>query len=436
MLMPLLSEVDPRETSEGSLDPLGLYPIADDLGLKLVPGVRERQKHPRFLTSIAVSLAVCQDFAEDAVAKDGASEPWLVFEWLLTEGLVRQAADGTELIGLPGSQKVMQAVFRDGRPLSAKNYLKTPAVFGFHGVYRLLAKTLGIERNGRLWEQGDQLLRVWSEEQGLPGFVGTGGGEGANCLRFFRRAVMEGLEKGYSEQSPNWLGWKYFGKHLSVYGAGPRESRLIRQLLVSAADGHRREVLEYLVSDAGRKKWSAAEDSERKFHAALKKQASADLRTLLDAIEDYETFARRLQDAFDDCLWEMTSTRGRTTAAAMAALKNVQRAAVEIPVLFPRLRERLEVINASARFGEQFGDFAEPLSTTDFTERLLRHHRLNQKRKPPNGKAPWFERFDDGTCMIRPGYLRDAGGSGGNEYTHAYRTRSLWTFAQDLGLVK
>lgn len=436
MLMPLLSEVDPRETSEGSLDPLGLYPIADDLGLKLVPGVRERQKHPRFLTSIAVSLAVCQDFVEDTVAKDGTSEPWLVFEWLLTEGLVRQAADSSDLIGLPGSQKVTQAVFRDGLRLSAKNYLKTPSVFGFHGVYRLLAKTLGIERNGRLWEQGDQLLRVWSEEQGLPGFLGSGGGEGASCLRFFRRAVTEGLEQGYSEQSPSWLGWKYFGKHLSVYGAGPREKKLIRQLLVSADDSHRREVLEYLVSDTGRKKWASAEDSERKFHAALRKQASADLRTLLDAIDDYEAFARRMQDAFDDCLWEMTSSRGRTAAAAMAQLKNVQRAATEVPVLFPQLRDRLEVIKASARFVDQFGDFSEPLSTTDFVERLLRHHRQNQKRKPPNGKAPWFERFDDGTYIIRPGYLRDAGGLGGGDYVHAYRTRSLWMFAEDLGLVK
>ncbi len=38
-----LSEYDPPLTSEGSIDPLGLYPIADALGVRLVPGVRERQ---------------------------------------------------------------------------------------------------------------------------------------------------------------------------------------------------------------------------------------------------------------------------------------------------------------------------------------------------------------------------------------------------------
>ena len=64
---PLLTEYDPTETSEGSIDPLGLYPISDSLATKLIPGVRERQKHPRFLTVIAISLAVCGDFDDEIV---------------------------------------------------------------------------------------------------------------------------------------------------------------------------------------------------------------------------------------------------------------------------------------------------------------------------------------------------------------------------------
>jgi len=51
MLLPLLSEADPAATSEGSLDPLGLYAIADSLAGRLVPGLRERMTHPRFLTA-------------------------------------------------------------------------------------------------------------------------------------------------------------------------------------------------------------------------------------------------------------------------------------------------------------------------------------------------------------------------------------------------
>lgn len=436
MHMPLLSESDPKETSEGSLDPLGLYPLADDLGLKLVPGVRERQSHPRFLTTIAVSAAICQDFDEDVVAKDGTSEPWLIFEWLLAEGLVRRAEDSSELVGLPGSQKVRHAVFRDQVPLSAKRYLKTPSVFGFHGVYRLLARTLGIERNGRLWEQGHELLRVWSEEQGLPGFIGTAGGEGAQWRRTLRDAVEEGLTKGCIDQSPYWKGWDFFCDHLSVYGVGRREAALIHRLLLTSGDGHRREVLEFLASPSGQKRWLATDDSERKFHGALIKVASPDLKALLSAIGAYETFARRMQDAFDDCLLEMSRRRQRTKPADMTSSTAVQAAAEQVPKSFSSVRDHLAVINASVRFVEQFADFQEPSPAVGFVERLLRHHQRNQKRKPPSGKAPWFERFDDGSYVIRPGYLRDVGGRGDDEYVHAYRTRSLWTFAADIGLIE
>ena len=45
-LMPMLSDSDPAESAEGSIDPLGIYPIADTLASRMVPGVRERQRHP------------------------------------------------------------------------------------------------------------------------------------------------------------------------------------------------------------------------------------------------------------------------------------------------------------------------------------------------------------------------------------------------------
>ena len=54
MLTPLLSLRDDEILGEGSLDPLGLYATADRLAVQLVPGVRERQQHPRFLTALAV----------------------------------------------------------------------------------------------------------------------------------------------------------------------------------------------------------------------------------------------------------------------------------------------------------------------------------------------------------------------------------------------
>ena len=39
---PFLTKYDPPGSSEGTLDPLGLYLLADQLATKLVPAVRER----------------------------------------------------------------------------------------------------------------------------------------------------------------------------------------------------------------------------------------------------------------------------------------------------------------------------------------------------------------------------------------------------------
>ena len=58
-LTPLLTDDDPVESSEGGIDPLGTESLADTLAVKLAPGVRERQQHPRFLTATAVSLSLC-----------------------------------------------------------------------------------------------------------------------------------------------------------------------------------------------------------------------------------------------------------------------------------------------------------------------------------------------------------------------------------------
>lgn len=73
-MLPLLSEYDPPLRAEGSLDPLGLYSIADALGVRLAPGVRERQSFPRFLTITAISLYLCEIFDEEQLAADGVSE--------------------------------------------------------------------------------------------------------------------------------------------------------------------------------------------------------------------------------------------------------------------------------------------------------------------------------------------------------------------------
>jgi hypothetical protein len=56
-----------------------LATLADRLAESILPGMTARMWRPRFLTAMAVASAVVEPFVE-AVAKDGTSPPWLVFE--------------------------------------------------------------------------------------------------------------------------------------------------------------------------------------------------------------------------------------------------------------------------------------------------------------------------------------------------------------------
>lgn len=432
VLAPLLTEKDEAESAEGGIDPLGLYTIADTLGVRLVPGVRERQAHPRFITAIAASLAVCGDLGDEAIGSDGVSEPWQVFEWYVVEGLAR-TSEPADTVGLPGGHKAASAI-ADRVPLSAKRYLKTPSVFGFHGIYRLLARTLGIDQAGRLGDVGFELLSIWSKEQGLEGFVGTAAGPGQAVRRQLQEAVEAGLEKGGTARSGGWSGWEFFHRHLGLYNVGQREATFIAVKLREDEKGFRGRVLEFLVSNSGRKLWEG-EQSEREFHSGLRKSGKDELSQLLWAIDVYERFARLCQDAFDDCLCEMTRKRGKTSPVELGRLRAVKLARERVPEIFGDVMERLEPFGQSGRLQNMFGDLTERCTTEEWAARLIEHHRKIQRLKPPDGKNSWIERFDDGSFIVRPLYRRDEPGRRDAGYQHAYRTYSLWSFARDLRLV-
>lgn len=432
VFLPRLTEKDAGESSEGGIDPLGLYPIADSLGVRLVPGVRERQSHPRFLTSMAVSFAVCGDLDEDAGFVESIPA-WQVFEWYCVEGLVRKS-ESKGIVGLPGRDKAARAI-EEGVPLSPKRYLKSPAIFGFHGVYRPLARDLGIERNDRLGEAGYELLSVWAKEQGLEGFNGATEGPGVSLRRNLQSAVKEGLAQNATARTSAWAGWEFFSRHLGIYAVGNREAAILAAMLRHDEKGYRGQVLDFLVSAAGRRVWEG-KWGERAFHGALHKACDTALGSLLAAISAYETFSILCQDAFDDCLLELTRRSGKTAPSSLAGLAGVKQASMRIPDLFPEVVEKLEPFGESIRFSETFQSLAEKTSATEWVERLAEYHRANQKRKLPDGKNPWFERFDDGSLIIRPLYRRHEGGKHDDSYLHAYRTGALWSFAADLKLIK
>src|SRR5947208_7095960 len=110
--LPSLTSYAPPGSSEGSLDPLGLYQIADQLAVQLVPAVRERMQRIRFLTAIAVGTVVNEGLEDDPRNRDAS--PYLVWEWLITEAFVRSKIDEISTRGAPGTLVAKRAVVQHG----------------------------------------------------------------------------------------------------------------------------------------------------------------------------------------------------------------------------------------------------------------------------------------------------------------------------------
>lgn len=426
---PFLSVHDPEGAGSTSLDPLGLTPIGEQLAVELIPGVRERQSHPRYLTAIAVSHAVCQNFADETVATDGFSEPWQVFEWYVVEGLVRNAS-ATAKAKIPGSQKMEKALSK-GLPLCASRYLKTPTIFGFHGVYRLLARTLRVEQSDHLADFGFELLDVWQKEQGLHGFYGTIEGPGKNIRLRLTEAVKAGLKAGATDCSSGWFGWKFFFDHLEPTKAGPKEAQLIWRQLKSGATGFCAEALDFLVSKEGQN-LEAEKATEKKLYAALKKVASKDFRSRIEVIQRYEAFCRLMHDAFEVSRYEITQIKRGVQPAVLAKLPAVAKAAENLPEAFAEAEQSIADLTRRTRFQSVFQEVAQKRNVTDFAQALYEHHKRIQKAKPPEGKAPWLEQHFDGSLLIRPEYQLEKKPETSTEFVNPYRLGPLSNFAADL----
>ncbi len=173
-VFPFFTTFDPVGTSEGTLDPMGLYQTADQLAVRLVPAVRERMQRIRFLTAIAVGTRVIEELKGDPARLD--SSPFLVWEWFVVEAFVRSAAAVPLAQGVAGVQVVRRAL-DNYKHVDAATYLKTPRVFGFHGIYKRLAVHLGItDVHLDLREQGSALVEAWMDD------YPDGGRAGAEAL--------------------------------------------------------------------------------------------------------------------------------------------------------------------------------------------------------------------------------------------------------------
>lgn len=431
-ITPFLTEYDPKVSSDGSIDPLGLYPIADRLATKLIPGFRERMRHPRFLTIMTVGAAICSNFDTDEIAADKTSEPWMVYEWYVVSAMVRTfyRKANNEIEGLPGREKATRALL-DGVPISHSRYLKTAKVFGFHGVYRTLAQNVRLmDSLGNLDEFGFELVNAWEKEQGLNGFYNHSSGRGRHFRSIFYEAIKDGLKAGAVARKWGWDFFESIAAYLGHHRGGPKELEVIYERLAGPDSPLRKEVIQFLISQTGYQVLSNT-NSEREFHSALKTKASRKLKQLLTAIQSYEEFSRLIQDAFDDCLYRMSLT-DKTSSDFLLKSAALNLAFTQLPTLSERVIKDLDPFFESGNFLGTYGELILPISLPEFLHSLITLHFTIQRNKPPSGKRPWFEKTDDHTFMIYSNHKRDREPEPSELYVHFYRSFPLLSFMRDL----
>jgi hypothetical protein len=422
--LPFLTELDPEQAGEGSLDPLRLAPLSEALAEEIFPGVTNRMSRVRFLTAIAVSSAVSTGL-EDVPPKDGLTTPYLAFEWHLVEAVARRTRYGlpdSATQRVPGIRKA-QAVILRGAHLSASTYLKTPKVFGFVGIYKRLAIEVGlVDSDLVLAGEGDRLVRVWETEQGLEGFVdrkpGSSGGALANKLA---RAVTEALLKGTVAQTPgSWL-WSQLVDVLRLDGAGRSETRTLLGLLLDPARPLRREMIQAL------RRIPAGSDAD--ILRMLRSGASRELRRRLLAIDAYERVAELLTVAFHTAR-RMSTTNGLKPLSPeeIAQHPNIQRAAKQLQHALAKAFARLEGLGLGLELEANLGRFEVPLTATEFVTELMGHHESVQADKLAR---PWFEEELGGYFVRSPYTLHDEPEITGG-YVNPYRVGAVQSFLIDL----
>ena len=290
--LPFLTRYDPPGTSEGTLDPLGLYMIADQLATKLVPAVRERMMRIRFLTAATVGAWITEDLAPND--QQPQVEPFLVWEWLVIEAIVRTMAADDGLWGIPGSLVVRHAISNHNY-VDERSYLKTARVFGFHGVYKRLGLHLGlVDTHLRCRAPGgEELVRAWARDREVAPFQ-----PGTPLFNKWHRAVEACLKESpvRTRMATRWTmeDWRELADAFLPHGARIHEKQCLIRML-HAANENRLGALFSIWNLQTR--LADQEIDERDFHARLKIEAP-EYAVLLDAISAYEKFCRNLTDAF------------------------------------------------------------------------------------------------------------------------------------------
>lgn len=427
--LPFLTRYDPPGEGEGTLDPLGLYQIADQLASQLVPAVRERMQRIRFLTAMAVGAFVTEGVEANPGHPDAA--PFLVWEWLVVEALSRTPSNGARMWGVPGTLVAASALSQQGY-LDAPSYLKTPRIFGFHGVYKRLAVHLGIvDAHLAPGPNAEGLVDAWAKDMGLQDLTGA-----KALLEGWIEAVARSLHRDPPRTAPNWhkTEWAKLALCLAPSTATRREKRFVRDLLLSAGERSLGALptLWDLQAESGE-----SDLDEKSLHKRLKNRERG-YRPLVDAVQAYEHFARMLQDGFDR-LRQIADARDAhgLTSREMATDGVFAKCVTGLDERFSDAYAAFSGIDIpgtllQTEFARRFERFGGPMSESDIARALCDHHETIQQGKSSAGKRPWFDRVGPDRIYLRRAYRIHEFVPQPGRYVHPYRALPIRRFQDDL----
>jgi len=377
----------------------------------------------RFLTAMAVGSLVTQGLEDNPELRDAS--PYLVWEWLVVEALMRTRGEDPGVWGVPGTLVARRALNLHGY-LDARCYLKTPRIFGFHGVYKRLAihlRLLDVHLNPG--PNAEALADAWARSIGFRDL-----NEAKPLLSNWTAEVRRCLREKPPRTRPNWTNknWNDLAEAFAPYRCKFQERRYLRNLLLD--EGKRRlgvlPTVWQLLSE------SKDDLTEETLHELLARREPSNA-SLLHAIRSYEAFARALHDAFNLLRAEATSLDARgfevTNIANDADFRLCMK---DLHQRFATAHHALAEVTAPDLFDTRFGGFSEPLDPGACALVLCKHHEDIQQAKSATGKRSWFDRVGERRIYIRHGYREKRRDIQPDRYVHDYRSRPIHNFFHDL----
>ncbi|MCO4753310.1 MAG: hypothetical protein KC478_02455 [Bacteriovoracaceae bacterium] len=361
----------------------------------------------------------------------------MAYEWINLQSLLehekREKLDKKRLSGIPGTDKTRKVVGLRHN-LCASQYLQTASVFGYHGVYRLLANTLELSVNGILGPWGAELLDCWQREQGLNGFfsgVGPGNALRDQLKKTIDKTIRHNKVSYFKKNQP--LGELFYNK-LHHLEAGKKEANLIWDKLNQDNETFRSTTLNYLIGKEGSSLWKK-NNSERAFLTSLRKKSISNEQALLiDAINAYEGLAKICYDSFYSILYALHNIRIITKKDALK-FSEIEFGAKNVSKAYEKALEKINLLDDLHISLENFQKFQKVKTSKGMLEAILDHHDSVQSLKGEFGKAKWIK--DDENRIIRnKSFSIINKPMRGTKFVHQYRINSLWQFACDLKKVR